>query len=485
MPTTNHKTLREAHEDVVLHNLHYKQLFICILVGIVIWFLPAPVGVSAKAWHLFAIFIATILGLIIKPLPMGALGIIAMTTCLATNTIDISIALGSFSNKVAWLIVLAFFIAKAFVVTGFGNRIAYFFTGLFGKRTIGLSYSLAVSELFMASTIPSNTARSAGIMYPIIQSISRSYQSFPNNKSATKMGGFLTITAFQVTVVTSAIFLTGTAANPLIANFASTQNVTLDWITWFKAAIVPGIASLVLVPFIIYKIFPPEIKETPCAQKIAKEHLTKMGKMRKNEWSLFLTVILLILLWSLGSFIGMSAVEAAFIGISLLLLTGTLNWKTLMKEHHAWETFIWFCVLIMMAKQLNELGLIDWFSDGVAKNFVHFNWKISFCIISILYFYSHYFFASMTAHISSMYLPILATAIKLGTPPMLAAFVLAFFSVLYGGLTHYSTGPAPLMFGVGYVRIKTWWAIGFLISVINIIIWVGIGGLWWKLLGYW
>lgn len=482
--TSTQNTLTEAHQEEHLHNLHYPQLLICIVVGVIIWFLPIPQEIQPKAWHLLAIFISTILGLIIKPLPMGAIAIIAMTVGLATNTIDVSTALNSFSNNIAWLIVLAFFIAKAFVSTGFGNRIAYFFTGLFGKKTIGLSYSLAISEFFMASTIPSNTARAAGIMYPIIQGISRSYESFPNNKSALKMGAFLTVTAFQVTAITSTIFLTGTAANPLIADLSSTQNVTLDWLTWFKAAIVPGIASLILVPLLIYKIFPPEIKETPCAQKIAKEHLKNMGKMKKNEWSLFLTVLLLIVLWTLGSVIGMKAVEAAFIGISILLLTGTLNWKTLTKEHNAWETFIWFCVLIMMAKQLNELGLIEWFSNIITNSFMGYDWKISFIVISLLYFYSHYFFASMTAHISSMYLPFLATTIALGTPPMLATFVLAFFSVLYGGLTHYSTGPAPLMFGVGYVNIKTWWKIGFIASVLNIIIWVGIGCVWWKFLGY-
>jgi DASS family divalent anion:Na+ symporter len=72
-----------------------------------------------------------------------------------------------------------------------------------------------------------------------------------------------------------------------------------------------------------------------------------------------------------------------------------------------------------------------------------------------------------------------------GAPPVLAALVLAFFSNLFAGMTHYGTGPAPVLFGTGYVELGTWWRMGLLVSVVNIVIWVGLGGLWWKVLGLW
>jgi DASS family divalent anion:Na+ symporter len=113
------------------------------------------------------------------------------------------------------------------------------------------------------------------------------------------------------------------------------------------------------------------------------------------------------------------------------------------------------------------------------------DWVWAFVILSLVYFYSHYFFASNTAHVSSMYLPFLAVAIALGTPVVLAALVLGFSSNLFSSMTHYGTGPAPVFFGSGYVELNTWWRLGFMISVVNIIVWVGIGGVWWKILGLW
>ena len=82
-----------------------------------------------------------------------------------------------------------------------------------------------------------------------------------------------------------------------------------------------------------------------------------------------------------------------------------------------------------------------------------------------------------------MYAMFLSVAIGLGTPPALAALVLGFFSSLFSGLTQYSCGPAAILFGAGYVKIGIWWKVGFIMSVINVIIWLGIGSIWWKILG--
>jgi DASS family divalent anion:Na+ symporter len=173
------------------------------------------------------------------------------------------------------------------------------------------------------------------------------------------------------------------------------------------------------------------------------------------------------------------------VGVGAMLATGALDWEDILKERSAWDTLIWFAVLVMMASQLGELGLLDWFSDRVSGVLADGHWLPAFLSLSLIYFYSHYFFASNTAHVSAMYAPFLALALAVGTPPLLAALVLAFFSNLFASMTHYGTAPAPILFGSGNVEIGTWWKLGALISVVNITIWLGIGSLWWKLLGLW
>jgi DASS family divalent anion:Na+ symporter len=467
------------------HSIHYIPLLICAVLGLIGWFCPAPAGMSLDGWHILVIFMVTILGLIIKPLPMGAVAMIALLMAILTKVITMKQAFTAFSSDVVWLVVFALFIAKGFNATGLGRRIGYFFTALLGKRTLGLSYGLMVTDLVLAPGIPSVTSRSAGIVYPILQAIANSYKSFPHCESSRKIGAFLTVTAFQVTVITSTMFMTAMAANPLLASLTEKMDLHISWGQWALAACVPGFISLMVIPWVIYKIYPPEIKETPNAQEHALAELKALGRIRRSEWIMSITAIVLLGLWIFGRTIGIDAVVAAMVGLSILLLTGVLEWKSLVKIDSAWETFIWFCVLIFLAGMLKDFGVLDWFTNNVQHHFQKFHWHFAFPVLALIYFYSHYFFASSTAHVSSMYPAFLGLSLAIGTPPMLAVMVLIFFSNLFGGLTHYSLAPAPLLYGVGYVDIKDWWKIGFITSVVNILIWCTLGAAWWKYLGIW
>jgi DASS family divalent anion:Na+ symporter len=457
-----------------------------LVIGAIIWFLPAPAGVEQNAWHLLAIFVATIVGIIAKPLPMGAVAMIGIVMTAATKTLSAGDALSGFANTTIWLIVIAFFISRGFIKTGLGARIAYLFMAVLGKKTLGLSYGLVASDLVLAPAIPSNTARAGGVVFPILVSIAKAYGSNPDDGTSHKLGAFLTKAAFQGTIITSAMFLTAMAANPLAAQLASDQGIEITWGGWAIAALVPGLISLILVPLLIYKIYPPEIKETPAAAQIAKDKLAEMGKMKTSEWIMLGTFFLLLGLWIFGpNQLTMNATTAALIGLAVLLLTTVLTWGDVLNERGAWDTLVWFAALVMMATQLNKLGLIPWFSDTMGEAVSGYNWVPAFLLLSLVYFYSHYLFASNTAHVSAMYAAFLAVAVVVGTPPLLAALVLAFFSNLFSSMTHYGTGPAPVLFGSGYVPMSDWWRIGALISVVNIVIWLGIGGLWWKVLGLW
>ena len=460
-------------------------VLLTVLVGIVLWFIPEPEGVDARAWHLLAIFVATIVGIISKPLPMGAVAMLGITVTALTGTLTIGQSLSGFGNSVIWLIVIAFFISRGFIKTGLGDRIAYLFMAAVGKTSLGLAYSMVATDLVLAPAIPSNTARSGGVLFPILKSIAQSYGSEPDDGTARKIGAFLIKTSFQGTVITSAMFLTAMAANPLAAQLAGDLGVEISWGTWALAALVPGLVSLGVVPWILYKLYPPEIKETPGAAQIARDKLARMGKLKTSEWFMLGTFLLLLILWILGGELGVHSTTAAFVGLAALLVSGTLTWSDILQEKGAWNTLVWFSALVMMATYLNELGLIPWFGQTIGSAVEGVSWSVAFLILSLVYFYSHYFFASNTAHVSSMYGAFLAVAIAVGTPPMLAALVLGFFSNLFSSMTHYGTGPAPVLFGSGYVEMGMWWKLGALVSVVNIVIWLGVGGVWWKVIGVW
>lgn len=469
-------------------NLNLKRhipLIVTFLIGIIIWYLPQPEGLSEQGWHLLAIFIATITGIILKPMPMGAIAIISLSVATITNTLTITEALASYSKDSIWLILIAFFISRAFMKTHLGTRIAYHLVDLFGKSSLGLSYSFIISEFLLSPAIPSVTARTGGIIYPIATSLSSALNSEPHDKSSKKLGSFLTLICFQGSVITSAMFLTAMAANPIIKDLSSQAGIEISWGNWALAAIIPGLASLILIPLLIYKIATPEIKHLPNAKQLARTKLDQMGPMQKNEWIMLFVFIGLITLWAFGDFLHINSTTTAFLGVAVLLITRVLNFTELLEEKNGWETFVWFGALVALAGYLNTFGVISYFSQHMSTLVEHMHWPAALILLGLFYFYTHYAFASSMAHVGAMYSAFLSIAILLGAPPYIAAFMFAFFSNLFGGLTHYGIGSAPVLFGFGYVNVKEWWRVGLIVSFANILIWLIIGGFWWKILGFW
>lgn len=475
-----------------MKEVNITRVLITLAAGIALWLIPQPDGVTPEAWHLFAIFVATILGIILKAAPMGtmcmiAIGITAFSQVLAPGEAgkSITLALRGFGDKVIWLIGISFFIARGFIKTGLGNRIAFLFIRIFGKSSLGLAYGLGLADLCLAPAIPSNTARGGGIIYPIMKSMAISFGSEPDKpETHRKLGAYLTLNSYNMNLIASSMFLTGTASNPMCQKFAADLGITISWMSWAIAAIIPGLVSFFVIPFVLYKLYPPELKKTGDAPQMAAKKLTEMGPVTRNEWLMLLAFFILLFLWITGDLFSIDATTTAFIGLIMLLLTSVLTWEDIKSEKGAWDTIVWFSVLVMMASSLNELGFIGWFSNLVKVQIGDLSWQIAFPVIILVYFFSHYLFASATAHVAAMYAALLGVGVSMGIPGLLLAFMLGFIGSLYGTLTHYGHGPAPVFFGSGYVDLKNWWLRGLETGLILLLIYMTIGGLWMKIIGY-
>jgi DASS family divalent anion:Na+ symporter len=452
--------------------------------ALLLYFLPVP-GLNPGQRHLLAIFVGTIISLVAQPVVMGVSVLLAMTILVLTNTLPGTKVLSGFSNATVWLIFTAFLFARSITATGFGLRIAYLFVRRFGHSALTLGYSVAASDLALAPFIPSDTARGGGVIYPIARSLAQVFGSEPG-PTAGRIGAFLMLVGFHTTYATSAMFLTGMAANPLIAELAlKVAHVELTWLQWAIAASIPGLLSLTLIPYLIYRLYPPEIRDTQAAQRHALEELHRMGPLSNREWRLLAILLGVMAGWVTSPWHGLHNAFVALAGISAILLSRVLTWDDLLHETKAWDAMIWFAGLLMMADALLDSGVIKIISSAVFAHMTGWPWPVAAAVLACTYLYVHYGFASMTAHVTALYPGFLAAGLVAGAPPLLMALLLAFFSNLDAAMTHYGTGSAPVYFGAGYVSQTTWWRLGFLISLVNLIIWLGVGSLWWKVLGMW
>ena len=464
----------------------WVKWLIVLACGIGIALIPPPTGVTRDAWLLFAIFIATIVGSIVQPLAGSAMVLLGVVALALTRVLPIERALAGFADKYVWLVLAAFFISRAMIKTGLGHRIALIFIRLIGRKTIGLGYALVFTDFILASFIPSTGARSGGIILPIARSVTETYDSRPDDGTAGKLGTFLMTMLYQCEVILCATFLTGQASNVIIRNLAlESTGIDMNYSAWFIGAIVPSIISLIVIPMMIYRLFPPEIKETPNAVSFASVELQKLGPLKRVEKILLMVFIAVVSLWITAFFHGIDSTVIALTGISALLITGVLEWRDLFEESNAWDVFIWYGGLLMMAGELGKTNLPSIFASSVASATGGLSWPLALAILALVFFYAHYAFASITAHIMAMLVPFLLVTIALGAPTGLTVLAFAYFANLSAGLTHYGTTPAPVYFGLGYVTQKRWWTVGLIASILNILIWSTIGLGWWKVLGWW
>lgn len=459
--------------------------FIVLAVAVGILVVPPPAGITPQSWRLFAIFAATIAGSILQPLPGEAMVLLAVAAVAIFQVLPIEQALGGYADPIVWMVLAAFFISRGMIKTGLGRRIAFLFIRGIGRRSLGLVYALAFTDVLLGTVIPSTAARSGGVIFPIAKSLAEAYESRPGI-TARRLGAFLMTSIYQCEVVICAMFLTGQASNPLIAKFAKdVTGIEVTYARWAIASIIPALASLILVPLVIYRIFPPEIKHTPAASEFASKEIQEMGPMKWSELVMLLVFGVVAVLWMTTRFHGLHYAAVALLGISVLLLSGVLDWEDLINERVAWGVFVWYGGLVRLAEALGQTGITKKFADSAAAFTIGWKWWVALAALLLLYFYAHYAFASITAHATAMFTPFLVVILAAGTPPYLAVLSLAFFSNLSASLTHYGTTPAPIYFGADYVKQRTWWWIGLIASFVTIATWSILGFTWWRILGLW
>lgn len=459
------------------------RTFAPLLVWLVIYLIPVPSGLNANQWHYFAVFAAVITGLILESMPVGAVGLIGLTVAGVGGYVEpdpnksLRWMLAGFSESTVWLIVGAFVFSIGYRKSGLGRRLALLLVRGLGRRTIGLGYAVAFSDLVLAPATPSNTARSGGTIYPIVSNIPRIYGSEPG-PTAGKIGTFVMWTAFATTAVTSSLFLTALAPNAAALSIAKKLvNIEVGWSQWFIGFAPLGILLLLLVPLLSYAVCRPEIKESPEIVTWSEGELAKMGPPSRHEWIMAVLVLLAMFLWICGSnpnisvpLLGSNFINATtvvFVVISLMLLTGVIVFEDIVAEKSAWEVFFYFTSLLTLSSGLNEIGFIKWVAEGYAKPLSGTSPLVGMILLVTFFFWIHYFFSSITSHTAAVLPVVLAVGSSIPGLSVQTLMLLCVYSLgLMGVISPYATGPAPMYYGSGYIGKGDFWKFGLIFGVI-------------------
>ena len=452
-----------------------------LAVGLVIVLTPVPQGLTANAWRYFALFAAVITGIITEPIAPAALGLagVGVATVFqlvrATPADATNWALSGFANSTVWLIFAAYMFALGYSQTGLGKRIALHLIKAMGGRTLGLGYAVTLADLILAPFTPSVTARSGGTIYPIVRNIPELYGSRVEDGTARKIGAYLLYTAFASSVVTSSMFITGLAPNALaISLIAKATNVTISWVDWFKGFAPVGVTLLVVLPALLYKIYPPEIKEAPKTSEWAREQLRQMGAITRHEATLLVLVTGALVLW-IGGAEYIDPAMVAILVVVLMVMFRVIPWNDMIGNAQAWNVLVWFATLVTLAGGLAETKFVDWVAQSIAPRLAGLSAFMTIVALVGAFYFLHYLFASITAHTATLLPVFLGIAIKISVvSPVAWALLFGYSLGLFGILTPYASGQCPVYYGSGYITRREFWVLGLILGIIFFAVYIAI-----------
>jgi DASS family divalent anion:Na+ symporter len=453
-----------------------KQALVCALV-FGLWFAPIPAGLTREAWHMFAVFAAAIFAVIVNAFPLLTASLLAVGAVVLTGTVDPAKAFAGFANSSVLLVVVAFLVANAVVKSGLGRRISLLVVRAFGRSTLGLGYSIFLTDALIAPAFPSNTAR-AGVLYPIILSLAQNADSRPEEADSRRLGGYLMFCGMASLSVSSALWLTATSANPIGVSLAAQAGVPINFGTWLLASSVPALATILLLPLILAWLFPPGVTATPDAPALARAELRSMGPLSCDEWIVAVVFVVMVTGWILGDSLHLSLPGVAFAGLGVLLATNVLTLEDINLQGPTLVTFIWLAVLFALSGQLNELGFMGYVGGKLTALLGGVAWPVAYVVLLMLYVLMHYMFVSQSAQVLALFGVFLDVAVRTGVPASLMAFALLFASSYFSTITPQGGSQNVIFVGSNYLTQGELYRLGLLTTGFCVLVFLVLGTPW-------
>jgi divalent anion:Na+ symporter, DASS family len=467
----------EAARDHTLAAQKGIARLVTLAVALGIWFVPPPGNLSAQAWHLFAIFASTILSVVIEALPILTASVLAVAVAVLSGTLSAEAGYAGFANPTILLIVVAFLVARAVVQCGLGQRLGYRAISLFGRTTLGLSYSIFAVDAVIAPAFPSNTARS-GVIFPLAFSVATAAGVRPEREDRKRLARFLMFSGMASLTLSSALWLTAMAGNPLGVEIAKTQGVEINFGSWLIAASVPTLLGIALIPVILYKVIRPEVTATPEARAEARRALAELGPLTRDQKVVAGTFFGMVVLWGAAATLGIDPTAVAFLGLGILLAAGALTLADIAKQGDVLATFIWFAALFTLSDQLNRLGFMEFLGERLVMRLGGLPPDVAGVALVLVYVLLHYLFVSQTAHLLALFGVILGAGVKLGVPPAPLAFQLLFATSYFAALTPQASSANLLFAGSGYLSQRDLYRLGAFNTGVCLLLYLLVGTPW-------
>ena len=401
----------------------------------------------------------------------------AVAAAVLTRAVTPEKAFAGFANSSVLLVVIAFLVAYGVVKCGLGQRLSLLVVSVFGRSTLGLGYSIFVTDAVIAPAFPSNTAR-GGVLFPIVLALAQNAGSKPDDEATRRLGGYLMFSGMASLAVSSALWLTATSVNPIGVSVAAQYGLTITFGSWFLAASVPTLTAILLLPLFLYWLYPPGVTASPGAPAAARAALRSMGPLSRDEWIVAVSFALMVTGWVMATTFNLSLTAIAFAGLAALLATAVLTADDIAQQGSTLATYLWLAVLFALSNQLNELGFMSYVGDRLTSLLGGIPWPIAYVSVLVLYVLMHYLFVSQSSQVLALFGVFLDVGIRTGVPAPLMGFALLFASSYFSVITPQGGSQNVIFVGAGYLSQGELYRLGALTTAFCVLIFLVVGTPW-------
>jgi divalent anion:Na+ symporter, DASS family len=278
--------------------------------------------------------------------------------------------------------------------------------------------------------------------------------------------------------VSSALWMTATSANPIGIQVAREFGLEIGFGKWLVAASVPALTAILALPWVVARLFPPGVGETPDAPVAARKALAELGPLSRDEWITAVTFVLMVAGWVFADALKLNVTSIAFAGLGVLLMTNVLTIDDIGAQGDTLTTFLWLAVLFALSGQLNELGFMGYAGQRLASHLGGLSWPVTYVTLLALYIAIHYMFVSQSSQVLALMGVFLDVGIRGGVPAPLMAFALLFASSYFSVITPQAGSQNVIFVGAGYLMQRELYRLGLLMTLFFFAVFLVLGTAW-------
>lgn len=470
---------------------------IAVVVGLLVWLLPTPEGMTIVQHKLLSIFAGAVVLWVTISVSFATSTFIVISLLYfwvgnADGTIkdgvlvhNAKFVLAGFATPALWMLITGFIISIAMTETGMARRVALNMMRLLGKTPAGAMFAPMVANLLVSPLTPSNTARTAA-MLPIVEGVAQAYRI---EKGTSNFGKALFLCNTFASNITAGGFMTATIPNPIaigmiVAAMGTTSAMT-SWGFWALAALPATILILIGSLFVVRWIFPPEMDSIPGGMAYVEEELRKMGPMSLREKKSLLYFFLALALWSTDMWHHFNSTMVAFAVCTLILLPkiGVLSWKEAQKSI-PWELFVYFGGVITLSGVLMKTKAFEWLIKSLISSLGLGDIGMMPLLIGLMGFtiFSHIIWSTTTAMAGVMIPIYIGLAQSFGFP--IAGFVLPLAILMgYALFLPFNTMGNIIMYGAGYYTVPEQLKASLAVGLMAWVVWAVAAVVWFPIIG--